>query len=229
LNDIPRKVGERIGYTFRQPELLQTALTHRSFGTPNNERLEFLGDAVLSVVISEALFLKFPESDEGSMSRLRASLVNGETLAVIARRLCLGDVLRLGPGELKSGGFRRDSILAGTLEAVIGAVYLEGGFEASRHSILSVFQEELQAVSLAGMAKDPKTQLQEYLQARRQPLPEYRVKGVEGRDHEQRFHVECQVAGLEVVVAGEGGSRRKAEQDAAAAALRLLQDKAGSQ
>ncbi len=229
MNDYLRKVGERVGYTFLQPELLQTALTHRSFGTPNNERLEFLGDAVLSVVISEALFRKFPDTDEGSMSRLRASLVNGETLALIARRLQLGDLLRLGPGELKSGGYRRDSILAGALEAVIGAVYLEGGFEASRRSILSVFQDELQQVSLAGLAKDPKTRLQEYLQARRLPLPEYRVMAVEGRDHEQRFHVECQVAGLEAPVAGDGGSRRKAEQDAAAAALRLLQGESGSE
>jgi ribonuclease-3 len=229
LKDFSRKVGERIGYSFQQPELLQTALTHRSFGSPNNERLEFLGDAVLSVVVSEALFLKFPETDEGSMSRLRASLVNGETLAVIARRLQLGDFLSLGPGELKSGGFRRDSILAGALEAVIGAVYLEGGFEAARRSILAVFRDELEKVSLAGLAKDPKTQLQEYLQARRQPLPDYRVTAVEGRDHEQRFRVECQVAGLEAPVKGEGGSRRKAEQDAAAAALRLLQSKAGSE
>lgn len=229
MKDFSRKVGERIGYSFQQPELLQTALTHRSFGSPNNERLEFLGDAVLSVVVSEALFLKFPETDEGSMSRLRASLVNGETLAVIARRLQLGDFLSLGPGELKSGGFRRDSILAGALEAVIGAVYLEGGFEAARRSILAVFRDELEKVSLAGLAKDPKTQLQEYLQARRQPLPDYRVTAVEGRDHEQRFRVECQVAGLEAPVKGEGGSRRKAEQDAAAAALRLLQSKAGSE
>lgn len=229
MKDFSRKVGERIGYSFQQPELLQTALTHRSFGSPNNERLEFLGDAVLSVVVSEALFRKFPDTDEGSMSRLRASLVNGETLAIIARRLQLGDFLRLGPGELKSGGFRRDSILAGALEAVIGAVYLEGGFEAARRSILAVFRDELEKVSLAGLAKDPKTQLQEYLQARRQPLPDYRVTAVEGRDHEQRFRVECQVSGLEAPVKGEGGSRRKAEQDAAAAALRLLQSKAGSE
>jgi ribonuclease-3 len=229
LKDFSRKVGERIGYSFQQPDLLQTALTHRSFGSPNNERLEFLGDAVLSVVVSEALFRKFPDTDEGSMSRLRASLVNGETLAIIARRLQLGDFLRLGPGELKSGGFRRDSILAGALEAVLGAVYLEGGFEAARRSILAVFEDELQKVSLAGLAKDPKTQLQEYLQARRQPLPDYRVTAVEGRDHEQRFHVECQVVGLDAPVKGEGGSRRKAEQDAAAKALRVLQGKSGSE
>lgn len=229
MKDFSRKVGERIGYSFQQPDLLQTALTHRSFGSPNNERLEFLGDAVLSVVVSEALFRKFPDTDEGSMSRLRASLVNGETLAIIARRLQLGDFLRLGPGELKSGGFRRDSILAGALEAVLGAVYLEGGFEAARRSILAVFEDELQKVSLAGLAKDPKTQLQEYLQARRQPLPDYRVTAVEGRDHEQRFHVECQVVGLDAPVKGEGGSRRKAEQDAAAKALRVLQGKSGSE
>lgn len=215
----------RLGYVFIQPESLETALTHRSYGSPNNERLEFLGDAVLSVIVSEALYRMFPASDEGTMSRLRASLVNGETLAIIARRLALGEELRLGPGELKSGGFRRDSILAGALEAVIGAVYLEGGFEAVRGVVMAIFQPEFAGVSAAGFSKDPKTQLQEYLQARRQPLPEYSVRAVEGRDHDQRFHVECRVSGLGAPVRGEGGSRRKAEQDAAAKALRTLQER----
>jgi ribonuclease-3 len=212
-----------LGYVFLQPEALEIALTHRSYGSPNNERLEFLGDSVLSVIVSEALYLMFPASDEGTMSRLRASLVNGETLAIIARRLALGDELRLGPGELKSGGFRRDSILAGALEAVIGAIYLEGGFEAVRGMVMAIFQPEFANVSAMGLSKDPKTQLQEYLQARRLPLPEYSVKAVEGRDHDQRFYVECRVSGLQAMVAGEGGSRRKAEQDAAANALRMLQ------
>ncbi len=214
---------QRLGYLFREPSLLETALTHRSYGSVNNERLEFLGDAVLSVVVSEALYRMFPACDEGGMSRLRASLVNGDALAVIARRLRLGDELLLGPGELKSGGFRRDSILAGALEAIIGAVYLEGGFEAASHMVSAIFQSELESVSVDGLSKDPKTLLQEYLQARHLPLPEYRVTAVEGRDHDQRFRVECQVAGIDGPMAGEGSSRRKAEQDAASKALALLQ------
>jgi ribonuclease-3 len=212
----------RLGYVFSQPSLLETALTHRSHGSANNERLEFLGDAVLSVVISEALYRMFPGCDEGSMSRLRASLVNGDALAVIARRLRLGDELLLGPGELKSGGFRRDSILAGALEAIIGAVYLEGGFDAASRMVSDIFRPELEQISADSLSKDPKTQLQEYLQARRLPLPEYRVTAVEGRDHDQRFRVECQVAGLDEPLSGEGSSRRKAEQDAASRALDLL-------
>lgn len=216
---------QRLGYAFRDPALLEIALTHRSHGSANNERLEFLGDAVLSVVISEALYRMFPSCDEGSMSRLRASLVNGDALAVIARRLRLGDELLLGPGELKSGGFRRDSILAGTLEAIIGAVYLEGGFESASRMVSAIFQPELEHVSADGLSKDPKTLLQEYLQARRLPLPEYRVTAVEGRDHDQRFRVECQVAGLDGPLPGEGSSRRKAEQEAASKALKLLQQR----
>lgn len=216
---------QRLGYVFNQPSLLETALTHRSYGSVNNERLEFLGDAVLSVVISEALYRTFPSCDEGSMSRLRASLVNGDALAVIARRLRLGDELQLGPGELKSGGFRRDSILAGVLEAIIGAVYLEGGFEAASRMVSDIFRPELEQISVNSLSKDPKTLLQEYLQARRLPLPEYRVTAVEGRDHDQRFRVECQVAGLGAPLPGEGSSRRKAEQDAASRALDLLQQR----
>lgn len=217
------RLCERLGYAFLQPEALQTALTHRSHGSPNNERLEFLGDAVLSVIVSEALYRTFPGSDEGAMSRLRAKLVKGETLAAVARRLDLGDELLLGPGELKSGGFRRDSILAGALEAVIGAVYLEGGFEAARRTVMAILQPELAGISAEGHGKDPKTLLQEYLQARRLPLPDYQVKAVEGRDHAQRFHVECRVAGLDDAVEGEGASRRKAEQDAASRVLETLQ------
>ena len=217
------RLCERLGYVFLQSGALQTALTHRSYGNPNNERLEFLGDAVLSVIVSEALYRMFPGSDEGAMSRLRASLVNGDTLAAVARRLAIGDELLLGPGELKSGGFRRDSILAGALEAIIGAIYLEGGFEAARHTVMAILQPEIAGVSAEGLSKDPKTQLQEHLQARRLPLPEYRVTAVEGRDHAQRFRVECRVAGLDDAVPGEGGSRRKAEQDAASRALQALQ------
>lgn len=218
------RLAERIGYEFIQPALLETALTHRSYGVPNNERLEFLGDAVLSVIVSEALYREFPDCNEGTMSRLRASLVNGERLATVARRLELGDALRLGPGELKSGGFRRDSILAGALEAVIGAVYLEGGFEAARHMVIGVLHPELERISVADLEKDPKTRLQEYLQGRRLPLPVYHVTAIEGRDHDQRFHVECRVTGLQGAVEGVGVSRRKAEQDAALKALAALRE-----
>jgi ribonuclease-3 len=198
-------------------------LTHRSYGSPNNERLEFLGDAVLSLVISETLYLKFPQQDEGALSRLRASLVNGETLARRARELELGDELLLGPGELKSGGFRRDSILAGAIEALIGAVYLEAGFAAACELVRTVLQEEIAAISPDRAVKDPKTRLQEYLQGRHLPLPEYQVLDIEGQDHAQIFRVECRVPGLAEALRGEGGSRRKAEQEAAEMALRRLQ------
>jgi ribonuclease-3 len=218
------RLCDRIGYRFIGSELLQTALTHRSHGSPNNERLEFLGDAVLSVLVSEVLYRRFPEGDEGTLSRLRASVVNGDALAAVAGRLALGDELLLGPGEMKSGGFRRHSILAGALEALIGAVYLEGGFEAARGVVSTAFQPELEQIALEAIRKDPKTRLQEHLQARRLPLPEYRVTGVQGYDHAQVFSVECRVAGLEAPVAGEGGSRRKAEQDAAARALERLRE-----
>ncbi len=201
------------------------ALTHRSYGSPNNERLEFLGDAVLSLVVSENLYAMFPQQDEGALSRLRANLVNGETLARRARELELGDELLMGPGEMKSGGFRRDSILAGAMEALIGAAYLESGYDAARELILVVFNAEITSVSPDRAAKDPKTRLQEYLQGRRLPLPEYQVLNVAGQDHDQMFRVECRVAGLDAVLSGEGSSRRKAEQEAAGKALQLLQER----
>jgi ribonuclease III len=217
------KLCRRLGLEFERDELLGIALTHRSHGSPNNERLEFLGDAVLNLVISAVLFEKFPDSDEGTLSRLRANLVNGETLAVIARRLELGEELRLGPGELKSGGYRRDSILAGAFEAVIGALWLDGGLETARRFIELSFEPEIDAVSLDRAIKDPKTRLQEWLQARQRALPEYQVVGTAGRDHARTFRVECRIEGLPEPVGGEGGSRRKAEQDAADRALSLLQ------
>lgn len=200
------------------------ALTHRSYGNPNNERLEFLGDAVLSLIIAEVLYMRFPCEDEGALSRLRANLVNGEVLARRARDLDLGDELLLGPGEMKSGGFRRDSILAGALEALIGAAYLETGLEAARGLVRTVLGAEIEGISPDQAAKDPKTRLQEYLQARRLPLPEYRVLSVEGQDHAQLFRVECRVASLDQALSGEGNSRRRAEQDAAGKALCLLQE-----
>ena len=214
---------DRLGYRFHEPELLKQALTHRSVGSANNERLEFLGDAILGLVIAEALYRRFPHANEGCLSRLRANLVKGETLAAAARRIELGEALLLGPGELKSGGFRRDSILAGALEAVIGAVYLDGGMEPARELILRLLDEELRRATPDGALKDAKTRLQEYLQGRRLPLPSYDVTAVEGSDHDQVFEVACRVTGLDGPVLGRGSSRRRAEQQAAAQALQRLQ------
>lgn len=227
MTDATARLRRALGLEFVDDGLLETALTHRSHGSPNNERLEFLGDAVLNLVISSVLFHKFPDSDEGTLSRLRANLVNGETLAGVARRLQLGDALRLGPGELKSGGFRRGSILAGALEAVIGAVWLDGGYDAARDFVERALAPETDAVSLERAIKDPKTRLQEWLQAHQRSLPDYQVTGTHGREHARLFSVECRVDGLPAPVEGEGGSRRKAEQDAAARALALLQGQGG--
>lgn len=209
-------------YEFRNPALLQDALTHRSAGAHNNERLEFLGDAILSFVITNQLYVRFPHDDEGTLSRYRARLVKGETLAAAARRLHLGEYLRLGPGELKSGGFDRDSILANAIEAIIGAVYLDGGLEPAGTLVLDMLQQPLENVAAVGGVKDPKTLLQELLQARRAPLPEYIVAKISGEPHAQFFTVTCAIEGLAQPVVGTGASRRKAEQDAAQKALKLL-------
>lgn len=211
-----------LGYRFGDPEHLAWALTHRSVGSHNNERLEFLGDAILSFVIAAELYERFAQADEGELSRLRAALVKRETLAALARDLNLGDFLNLGSGELKSGGFRRESILADAMEAVFGAVYLDGGWEACRDLILRMYQERLEELPQAGVRKDPKTRLQEHLQSRRMPLPVYRVLEISGEDHAQTFSVECAVAELGLVSVGVGRSRRKAEQAAASAALGQL-------
>lgn len=217
-----RALCKKLGYQFARAELLRAALTHRSAGKDNNERLEFLGDAILSFVVADELYHRFPGAAEGQLSRLRASLVRGETLAELARECALGDTLKLGSGELKSGGFRRDSILAGALEAVIGAVYLDGGYDVCRALVLGLYGERLNGVRLDDGVKDPKTRLQEYLQARGLPLPEYRVQAVTGKAHDQHFTMECLVSGLDGPVVGTGGSRRKAEQDAARQALARL-------
>ncbi len=211
-----------IAYRFTQRHHLETALTHRSVGSNNNERLEFLGDAILNFVIAEALYHQFPDVDEGKLSRLRASLVRGSTLAVLARDLNLGDHIVLGPGELKSGGFRRESILAGTLEAIIGAVLQDGGFEAAKAFILNLYQAALEEVCADRELKDPKTRLQEYLQAKKRTLPSYSVVSIDGEGHSQRFTVDCEVEGLGEKIIGLGESRRKAEQNAASNALELL-------
>jgi len=213
----------RLGYQFTQATLLEDALTHRSAGSRNNERLEFLGDAILNFTIAAELYRRFDQADEGELSRLRASLVNAQALAILSRGLNLGECLTLGSGELKSGGFRRESILADALEAVFGAVYLDGGFEVCRELILRLYQATLTDLPAFADLKDPKTQLQEFLQSRKRPLPSYQVIEMSGEAHAQIFIVECQAEGLPTPTRGHGSSRRKAEQEAASKALRLLQ------
>lgn len=210
-------------YRFARPELLGEALTHRSAGRPNNERLEFLGDAVLNFLIAEALYQRVPDADEGGLSRLRATLVRGETLAEIAGDLRLGEALSLGSGELKSGGFRRRSILADALEAVIGAVYLDGGFEACRELVRELFASRLASLPDTDSLKDPKTRLQEYLQSRQAALPVYHLVAEEGEPHRRTFRVACETPWLKAPVEASGRSRRAAEQEAARLALLELE------
>ncbi|PMH65419.1 ribonuclease III [Vibrio splendidus] len=198
------------------------ALTHRSAAGKHNERLEFLGDSILSFVIADDLYHRFPKVNEGDMSRMRATLVRGHTLAELGREFELGDYLKLGPGELKSGGFRRDSILADAVEAIIGAVYLDSDTEVVRRIILSWYQSRLESIQPGVSQKDPKTRLQEFLQGRRNPLPVYTVTNIKGEAHNQEFTVECEVAGVDKPVIGKGTSRRKAEQAAAETALEQL-------
>ena len=214
---------KRIGYEFTDSDNLTLALTHRSAAAKHNERLEYLGDAVLGMVIAKALFLRFSAQPEGDLTRMRASLVKGVTLAEVAREFALGDLLLLGPGELKSGGFRRDSILADALEAIIGAIYLEAGLDVCESLILSWFTPRLDALNPKFVKKDNKTCLQEYLQARKLPLPVYQVTEIKGKSHEQTFFVECTVEGLANTVIGKGHSRRIAEQQAAKHAFEILQ------
>ena len=217
-----KNLYKRLDYQFSQAKFLETALTHRSAGSPNNERLEYLGDSILNFIIADVLYRRFTNASEGKLSRLRANLVNGNTLAEIARTLHLGEFIKLGPGELKSGGFRRDSILAGTMEAIIGAVYLDGGFQAGHDLVLKIYQDLLAEISLDAAIKDAKTQLQEYLQSKKLSLPSYNVLSITGHDHAQMFSVECVIEELSAPVLGEGSSRRKAEQDAASKALELI-------
>ncbi|WP_341503243.1 ribonuclease III [Gallaecimonas sp. GXIMD4217] len=214
----------RLGYRFESQALIKQALTHRSAGGQHNERLEYLGDSILSFVIADALYHQFPKVNEGDMSRMRATLVRGKTLAELGKEFALGDFLRLGPGELKSGGFRRESILADAVEAIIGAIYLDAGLEKAREMILSWYAERLKAIQPGVAQKDPKTRLQEYLQGRRLPLPGYVVEKVEGEAHNQTFTVSCQVEGLANPMIGIGSSRRKAEQAAAEQALEQLKN-----
>lgn len=211
----PDKLKRRIGFEFRRDSLLDQALTHRSLGGRNNERLEFLGDAVLGLVVGEAVWHRFEAADEGQLSRLRAALVRKETLAEVAREIALGDYLRLGAGELRTGGHMRDSILADGVEAVIGAAYLDQGFDAARGLVLGLFEERITALDLDRALKDPKTRLQEWLQAKQRPLPRYEVVGIDGDQHRQQFAVRCALEDQALGVTGRGTSRRRAEQQAA--------------
>ncbi len=208
-------LARRLGHAFRRPELLDQALTHRSHGARHNERLEFVGDAVLNCVVARALFERFPDLPEGDLSRVRASLVNRDALADVARRLALSGAIRLGEGEQKSGGAERPSILADALEAIYGAVFLDSGFEAARGVIDRTFAEVLGNADPTALGKDPKTRLQEWLQGRRLPVPAYRIVTVEGEAHAQTFTAECAIASLGIVTLGQGTSRRVAEQAAA--------------
>jgi ribonuclease-3 len=214
---------QSLGHKFADPRLALQALTHRSFGTPHNERLEFLGDALLNCAVATVLYTRFARLPEGDLSRLRAALVNQRSLAEVAGVLGLGERLRLGEGELKSGGFRRPSILADALEALLGAIFLDAGFEAVRTAVARLFAERIEAAAGQPVDKDPKTALQEHLQGRGLQLPRYAVQKTEGEAHEQTFIVECRVDDLGIAATGTGASRRAAEQAAAAAVLAQLE------
>lgn len=214
-----------IGYTFQNAELVKTALTHRSAHAKNNERFEFIGDAIVNFVIAEALFQHQKTATEGELSRLRSTLVRGDTLAKIAKEFSLGDYIKLGPGELKSGGHARTSILADTLEALIAAIYLDSDFETCRTTVLGWFESRLSTSSAGKNLKDPKTALQELLQGKKNALPSYQVVKTEGHAHEQMFTVQCVVTGIDFVALGVGSSRRKAEQKAAKSILEHFQKK----
>lgn len=213
---------QSLNYKFQHLNWLEEALTHRSKHSINNERLEFLGDSILGFLIADQLYLKFPEASEGELSRSRASLVKGETLSKLALRLNIGEYLRLGPGELKSGGFRRHSTLADAFEAVIGAIYRDGGMDAASAFVENQFKELLSEIKPDQSLKDPKTRLQEYLQARRYELPVYSIESTTGSVHEQVFEVSCVVESLSLSSNGSGSSRRKAEQMAAEKMLNLI-------
>jgi ribonuclease-3 len=213
---------DRIGHVFSDPELRRRALTHRSAGAKNNERLEFLGDALVNLFAAEALYARWPRADEGALTRARAQIVREESLAELARQLELGDQLELGPGELKSGGFRRDSILADAFEAIVGAIYLDAGFDVCRTRVLQWFEPHLIAMPDGAPEKDPKTRLQEWLQGRGFALPEYRLLRAEGDDHDKTFHVACITLDPPADAVGDGSSRRQAEQRAALAVLSTL-------
>lgn len=217
------KVSQLFGYQFKDESLLNLALTHRSMGSNNNERLEFLGDAILGMVISSELYRRFPHEKEGVLTRLRSSLVKGETLSKIAMELKLGEFILLGSGELKSGGYRRASTLADAIEAILGAIYLDScadyGIKKVESIILNIFNNRINECEPAGILKDPKTRLQEHLQSKNLALPTYSVISISGKEHQQTFKVSCSIEGLSNHVVATGASRRKAEQAAAEKAL----------
>ena len=208
-------LARKLGLSFNDPQLFTAALTHRSAHARNNERLEFLGDSILGFVIAQKLYDLFPEASEGVLSRLRASLVNQSSLADLARQHKLGEYLFLGSGELKSGGFRRDSILSDALEAIMGALYKDQGIEACKSWIETLFTDKLNSLSLDNWQKDPKTQLQEIMQSKKQDLPEYTLVTMSGLAHEQMFKVRCRIPTMDFTCIGAGISRKKAEQAAA--------------
>ena len=204
------------GYQFKQTNLLEQALTHRSYSRQlNNERLEFLGDSILNLIISNHIYERFSAADEGDLSRIRASLVKEETLAQVARQIDLGDYIHLGGGELKSGGFRRASILSDALEALIGAIYLDSDYAQTEAAVLHLYREQLQNIDAGANLRDPKTRLQEYLQANKKSLPIYQVDQITGKSHDQVFTVSCKLTDLDMQSNGKGSSRKKAEQQAA--------------
>ena len=218
---------KQLGHIFAQPQLLQRALTHRSYAPEHNERLEFLGDSILGCVIANYLYGSYPQLSEGELSRLRSNLVKEETLAILAQQLNLGSHLKLGEGERKSGGFRRPSILADAMEALFGAIFIDAGFAAAEQAVLKLFVSYLEKVDVQTLGKDAKTLLQEYLQGKRIPLPSYSVVATEGEAHAQSFQVECAIPKLKISTRGSGTSRRNAEQEAAQAAYQLIQTKPG--
>ena len=217
---------QRLGHRFSRPELLGRALTHRSFGADHNERLEFLGDAMLSLAVSRLLFDRFGESDEGDLTRVRAHLVREDSLHRAALQLRLPEVLRMSEGESRGGGAQRASILADAMEAIIGAIYLDGGYEAALGLVRQLFGEVIDSTTADSWRKDAKTELQEWLQGRRQPVPAYRIVATHGQAHAQTFEVECSVPSLQLAEVGQGKSRRVAEQDAAYKVLSRLQSEA---
>mgnify|MGYP001398944024 CR=1 FL=1 len=222
MDDRLATLQTRLGRRFNDARLLERALTHRSFGADHNERLEFLGDAVLSLAVSSLLFERFSGSDEGDLTRVRAHLVREESLHRVALQLGLPEALRLSEGEARGGGAQRASILADALEAVIGATFVDGGFEAARTLVRSLFGEVIATTEVGSWAKDAKTELQEWLQARRLPVPSYRISATRGQAHAQTFEVVCEVAALGLAESGEGRSRRTAEQEAARRMLDTL-------
>jgi ribonuclease III len=225
LSELERKLEHK----FTNTALLKQALTHRSFGTGHNERLEFLGDSVLNFCIADMIFNLFPAMPEGELSRLRANLVNQSVLAIISTELDVGTLLSLGDGEVKTGGANRPSILADALEAILGAVFLDAGFHSASSVVRVLFMSRIEAIREAKPVKDAKTGLQEWLQGKRLPLPAYTVRRIEGESHRQIFHVECAVAAFGIKTEGSGVSRRLAEQDAAAQAMAILTEKSTSE